>query len=110
MRRIWGLGLFLAPKIDFFHSFFEVPIFNRFWSVLGGSGEGLGRVWEGFGEGFWRVWDGFGDEILQPLANQTRDGRRIALCAPPPTVGGAGRARSGKVKFLPILLSSRSFL
>ena len=56
MRRIWGLGLFLAPKIKIFRSFFKVTIFVRFLIVLGGFGEGLGRglgrVWEGFGECF----------------------------------------------------------
>ena len=51
------LGLFLAPKINFFRSFFEVAIFNRFSSVLGGFGEGLGRVWEGLG----KVWGGSGE-------------------------------------------------
>ena len=42
------LGLFLASKINFFHSFFEVPIFYRFWNVLERFWEGLGRVWGGF--------------------------------------------------------------
>ena len=64
------LGLFLPLKINFFRSFFEVPIFYRFWSVLGGFGEGLGRVLEAFGEGLGRVWGGFGDEILKPLAKR----------------------------------------
>ena len=45
------LGLFLAPKIDFVRSFFEVAIFGRFSKVLGRFWKGLGRVWEGFGEG-----------------------------------------------------------
>ena len=88
------LGLFLPPKIDFFHSFFEVPIFYRFWSVLGGFGEsfgrvwgefwkGLERVWGGFGEGLGRVWEGFGDEILKPLAKRgTAGGSRSALRRP----------------------------
>ena len=57
MRRIWGLGLFLAPKINFFRSFFEDAIFYRFSSVLGRFWKGLGTVWGGLG----RVWAGFGE-------------------------------------------------
>ena len=49
------LGLVLALETNFFHSFFEVPIFYRFWSVLERFWEGLGRVWEGFGEALGRV-------------------------------------------------------
>ena len=87
MRRKLLLGLFLPPKIDFFHSFFEVPIFYRFWSVLGGFGESLGRVWGEFWKGLGRVWGGlervwedFGDEILKPLAKRgTAGGLRSAL-------------------------------
>ena len=87
MRRKLLLGLFLPPKIDFFHSFFEVPIFYRFWSVLGGFGESLGRVWGEFWKGLGRVWRGlervwedFGDEILKPLAKRgTAGGLRSAL-------------------------------
>ena len=55
------LGLVLASKTNFFHSFFEVPIFYRFWSVLERFWEGLGRVWEGFGEGLGKVWGRFGE-------------------------------------------------
>ena len=47
----------LGPKNQFFHSFFEVRIFNRFWNALGRFWEGLGRVLEGFGEGL----EGFGE-------------------------------------------------
>ena len=87
MRRKLLLGLFLPPKINFFLSFFEVPIFNRFWSVLGGFGESLGRVWGEFWKGLGRVWGGlervwkdFGDEILKPLAKRgTAGGLRSAL-------------------------------
>ena len=68
------LGLVLALKTNSFHSFFEVPNFYRFWSVLERFGEGLGRVWEGFG-----------DEILKPLAKRgTAGGLRSALSAAPP--------------------------
>ena len=54
------LGLVLALKTNSFHSFFEVPNFYRFWSVLERFGEGLGRVWGVFGEGLGKVWGGFG--------------------------------------------------
>ena len=109
------LGLFLPPKINFFRSFFEVPISYRFWSVLGGFGESLGRVWGefweglervwgGFGEGLGRVWEGFGDEILKPLAKRgTAGGLRSALRRP--TVGGAAcwiLNQLGFVKYWPI--------
>ena len=74
------LGLFLPPKINLFRSFFEVPIFYRFWSVLGGFGESFGRIWEEFWKGLGRVWEGFGDEILKPLAKRgTAGGLRSAL-------------------------------
>ena len=51
------LGLFLDPKFDFFRSFLEVAIFNRFSIVLARFWEGLGRIWGGLG----RVWGGFGE-------------------------------------------------
>ena len=55
-----GLGVFLAPKIDFLRSFFEVPIFWRCWSVLGGFGKGLGRVLGGVWEGTRKILGYFG--------------------------------------------------
>ena len=58
------LGLFLAPKFDFFRSFFEVAIFYRFSTVLARFWEGLGRVWGGLG----RVWGGFGEGWGRVLA------------------------------------------
>ena len=69
------LGLVLASKTNFFHSFFEVPIFYRFWSVLERFWEGLGRVWEEvlgrFGEDLERlerVWGRFGEGLGNVLA------------------------------------------
>ena len=101
------LGLFLAPKINFFRSFFEVPIFYRFWSVLEGFGESLGRVWGEFWKGLGRVWGGlervwedFGDEILKPLAKRgTAGGLRSApkSAAPP---GTSVLDSTGQVLFL----------
>ena len=84
------LGLVLALKTNSFHSFFQVPNFYRFWSVLGGFGESLGRVWGEFWKGLGRVWGGlervwedFGDEILKPLAKRgTAGGSRSALRRP----------------------------
>ena len=55
-----GLGFVLASHINFFRSLFEIPICNRFWSVLEGFGKGLGRVWGRFGEGLGRAWEGLG--------------------------------------------------
>ena len=57
------LGLVLALKTNFVHSFFEVPISYRFWSVLERFGEGLGRVWGGFGEGFFKFCCAFSSNI-----------------------------------------------
>ena len=62
------LGLVLALKTNFFHSFFEVPNFYRFWSVLERFGEGLGRVWGGFGECLGKVWGRFGEGLGRLLA------------------------------------------
>ena len=64
VRRIWGFGLFLAPKINVLRSFFEVAIFYRFSTVLARFWEGLGRIWGGLGT----VWGGFGEGWGRVLA------------------------------------------
>ena len=57
------VGSVFGSKNRFFlNSFFEVPIFNRFWSILGGSG----KVWGGFGKGLGRILEGFG-AVLEPF-------------------------------------------
>ena len=57
----WVLGLFLPPKINFFRSFLEVAILDRFSSVLARFWEGLGRIWGGLGEGFGLI---FGSRMM----------------------------------------------
>ena len=71
----------MAPKINFFRSFFEVPIFYRFWSVLGGFGEGFGRVWGEFWKGLGRVWGGFGKVLGMKFSSHWRNEGRPADCA-----------------------------
>ena len=75
------LGLVLASKINFFRSLFEIPICNRFWSVLEGFGKGLGRVWGRFGEGLGRVWGGFGKVLGMKFSSHWRNEGRPADCA-----------------------------
>ena len=81
MEGLEGLDLFLAPKINFFRSFFEVPIFYRFWNGLERFWEGLGRVWEGFGEGLRRGWGGFGKVLGMKFSSHWRNEGRPADCA-----------------------------
>ena len=87
--RCWAC--FCLPKSIFFALFSKFQFFidsGAFW-------EGLGRVWGGFGESFGRVWGGFGEGLGRfwgwnsQATGETRDGRRIALCAPPPHRGRA---------------------
>ena len=90
MRRKLLLGLFLASKTNFFHSFFKVSISYRFWSVLERFGEGLGRVWEGFGEGLGKVWGGFGKVLGMKFSSHWRNegrpaDRALRSAAPPGT-------------------------
>ena len=60
------MGLFLAPKINFFRFFFDIAIFYRFSSVLGRFWKGLGRIWGGLG----RVWGRFGEAFGLTLGSK----------------------------------------